>query len=221
MSPGNCYWLGQSITLYVPLVSSGFRALFELLLTRRCSISVESVMEVASQSGFQSWNRRFSRLRRSAALGILATSFSLSGCQSYPGLQLPNATRVPPPATRTGAPSAYYGPNTNAPATKNTTQNSLNQPAPVVQASASGFNAADQNVTTANWSETTPAKMLSTGIPSNQPPVVRTADYTDQSGGAPVISAAAVEAVEEGTGQRISDGRSAISGANLQWQQTR
>ncbi len=164
-----------------------------------------------------------------------------SGCQSNPLTTLSGATRVPPPATGSynTKPGEYNNPAAAAGmSSKATASNATSGAAPVirngltsresqvVQAQARMAGGADQNVSNAAWNEGSPAQMLSTDPPGagrNAP--VRTADYTDNSEAAPIVSAASFESAASPSGnattRSVGDSGSQTGNSQLQWQSQR
>ncbi len=173
---------------------------------------------------------------RLAVLTLAATS----GCQANPLMTLSGATRVPPPATGSynTKPGEYNNPSAAAGvSSKVTASNAPNGVAPiirngltnhesqVVQAQARITGGVDQNVSNAAWNEGSPAQMLSTDPPGagrNAP--VRTADYTDNSEAAPIVSAASYESTGpsgNATTRSVGDAGTQTANSQLQWQSQR
>lgn len=161
---------------------------------------------------------------RFLAIAIGMTGAIASGCQSYPNLQLPNGTRVPPPATGSYTPPGQYY---NNPAASPVSQSSNNSPTTNATTGRGMPNSMVMPASAAMPTNTTPNSPMR-GInrfAATDQSAVSQAVYNDSgSNEAPVISAGAIEpmgSAEDMPAQRsLGDtSNTAVQGVNLQWQQ--
>jgi hypothetical protein len=175
-------------------------------------------VEFDGESAMDFTSRRLRRILTATAITCVTTL--TGGCQSYPNLQVPGGTRVPPPATGSYNLQGQYYNNPNAstngnPAPKNSTTSRSQPPATVVPASAT-------------WQSTNLPNNISRGI-SNlaeaNDPAVTAAVYHDNGGSdVPVVSASAVETMDRESNIPAQRGLSDLPSSpnqngQLQWQQ--